>query len=368
MSSHSLFDPVSFGPMQLKHRVVMAPLTRSRANPSTAVPSELMALYYEQRASDGGLIIGEATNISRSGTGWFGSPGLYTDEQVAGWRTVVDRVHRKGAHMFAQLWHTGRSAHLSTTGGETPVSASVNPEYWEDTSRLVSTPSGWTQPSPHRALEVREIPAILEDYRKAAQNAQAAGFEGVELHAANGYLIDQFLQDGSNKRTDEYGGSIPNRSRLLFEVFETLTSVWGPGRVAVRLGPGGLFNGISDSNWEELFSYVAAELNRFPLAYLHIVEPRVKGNVVIHEGQGSIATELLRKIFKGNIISAGGYEPATAEELVRAGETDAVAFGRHFIANPDLPHRIQSGIPLNVPDRNTFYTFESTGYTDYPTA
>jgi N-ethylmaleimide reductase len=362
----ALFTPVRFGPMQLKHRVVMAPLTRSRSIQPDAIPSDLMAQYYAQRASDGGLIIGEATNISVASRGWLGAPGLYSAEQVEGWRKIVNGVHAKGGHMFAQLWHTGRSSRIELTGGETPVSASVNSAYWQDPSHLISAPDGWLMPSPHRALAVAEIPGILEDYRKAAQHAQDAGFEGVELHAANGYLLDQFLQDGSNKRTDEYGGSIENRSRFLLEVVDALVSVWGGDRVAVRIGPGGTWNGMSDSNPEALFTYVVEQLNPFGLAYLHIIEPRVKGNVVIQQGQGAIAAEQLRKVFRGKILAAGGFEPDTAEATVEQGTADAVAFGRHFLSNPDLPRRIREGLPLTDYDRDTFYTFDARGYVDYP--
>jgi len=252
------------------------------------------------------------------------------------------------------------------TGGKTPVSASVNPSYWKDDSHVVSTPSGWVKPSPHRALDIAEIPGIIEDYRKAAERAQAAEFEGVELHAANGYLIDQFLQDGSNHRTDAYGGSIENRSRLLLQVVKALISVWGGDRVAVRIGPSGTWNGMSDSNPHALFDYVADQLNPLGLVYLHIIEPRIKGNVLVAEGQAPIASEQLRKIFKGKIIAAGGFEPDTAEAIVEKGDADLVTFGRYFISNPDLPKRIKLGLPLNDYDRDTFYTFDARGYTDYP--
>ena len=325
-----------------------------------------MAEYYAQRASDGGFMITEATNISLTSRGWLGAPGLYTKEQVQGWKKIVNAVHAKGAHMFAQLWHTGRSSHIEMTGGAMPVSASVDPSYWQDASHLVSTPRGWIQPSPHRALTVSEIAGIVDDYRKAAENAKEAGFDGVELHAANGYLMDQFLQDGSNKRTDQYGGSIENRSRFLLEVVAAMASVWGGERVAVRIGPGGTWNSMHDSDPETLFASLAEHLNPFGLAYLHIIEPRVKGNVVIHEGQGAIASEQLRQVFKGRIIAAGGFEPKTAETAVEEGIVDAVAFGRHFLSNPDLPRRIREGLPLTDYDRATFYTFEAKGYTDYP--
>jgi N-ethylmaleimide reductase len=361
-----LFTPVKLGAVQLKHRVVMAPLTRSRALQPDSIPGDLMAEYYGQRASDGGLIIGEATNISITGRGWLGSPGLYTEEQVQGWKKVVRAVHAKGGLIFAQLWHTGRSSHVELTGGEIPVSASVNPSYWDDASHLVSAPSGWVQASPHRTLNISEIPGIIEDYRKAAERAKAAGFDGAELHAANGYLIDQFLQDGSNKRSDEYGGSIENRSRFLLQAVDTIVSVFGGARVGIRIGPGGTWNGMSDSNPQALFAYVADRLNQFGLAYLHIIEPRVKGNIVIREGEGPVASEQLRKVFKGRIIAAGGFEPATAEATVSGGVADAVSFGRYFVSNPDLPKRIEEGLPLSEYDRNTFYTFDARGYTDYP--
>jgi N-ethylmaleimide reductase len=366
LASATLFTPVTLGATPLKHRVVMAPLTRSRSIQPNSIPGELMADYYAQRASDGGLIIGEATNISITSRGWLGSPGLYSDEQVQGWRKVVAGVHDKGGHMFAQLWHTGRSSHVAMTGGEMPVSASVDPAYWHNPAHLVSIPSGWVSPSPHRALTAAEIDGIVEDYRAAAERARDAGFEGVELHAANGYLIDQFLQDGSNKRVDEYGGSIENRARFLLKVVSALVSVWGGDRVAVRIGPSGTWNGMSDSNPSALFSYVAESLNPFGLAYLHIIEPRIGGSEVVREGQGAVATEHLRTIFENKIIAAGGFEPDTAEQIVGQATADAVAFGRHFLANPDLPRRIRDGLPLADYDRETFYTFGAHGYTDYP--
>lgn len=365
-SGKKLFTAVQLGAISLKHRVVMAPLTRSRSEQPGNNPGALMAEQYGQRASDGGLLISEATNISPSSRGWYAAPGLYTAEQVEGWRKVLAAVHAKGGLMFAQLWHTGRASHVENSGGVTPVSASVNPEYWQDETKLVSTPTGWKQPSPHRALEIGEIPGIVEDYRKAAENAKAAGFDGVEVHAANGYLPAQFLENGSNHRTDEYGGSIENRVRFLMQIVEAVVSVWGGDRVAVRIAPGGTWNGMSDSDPAALYGYVAEQLNRFGLAYLHVVEPRVKGNIVIGEDKGPVAAEQLRKIFTGKIIAAGGFEPETAEAVVAKGDADAVAFGRHFIANPDLPKRIQEGLPLTPYDRNTFYTFAPKGYVDYP--
>ena len=364
--TQKLFTPVQVGPFTLTHRVVMAPLTRSRSEQPGDIPGDLMVEYYTQRASEGGLIISEGTSISIAGRGWFGAPGMYSDVQVPGWKRITSAIHAKGSHMFSQLWHEGRSSHVSMTNGAAPVAPSIDPQYWLDSTVNTSTPNGWQKPSPHRMLDISEIPGIVEDYRKAAERARDAGFDGVELHAANGYLPDQFLQDGSNKRLDGYGGSIENRTRFLMEVVEALASVWGGNRVAVRIGPGGTWNHMSDSNPDVLFDYVARQLNRFGLAYLHIIEPRVKGNVLIADGQGPVATERLRTIFRGRIVAAGGFEPETAEAIVEKGDADAVAFGRHFLANPDLPKRIKLGLLLNDYDRKTFYTFDSHGYTDYP--
>jgi N-ethylmaleimide reductase len=362
----TLFSPIQIGPLALAHRVVMAPLTRSRSEQPTDTPGPLMIEYYSQRASPGGLIISEATPIAITGRGWYGAPGLYTDAQIPHWKNLTTAVHAKGAHIFSQLWHVGRSSNTLMTNGATPVSASVNPDYWLNASPVISTPNGWQKPSPHRALDLTEIPPIIEAYRTAAQRAQAAGFDGIELHAANGYLIDQFLQDNSNHRTDAYGGSIENRARLLLEIITALVSVWGANRVGVRIGPAGTWNSMADSNPDALFDYVAAQLNPFNLAYLHIIEPRIKGNIQIAADMQPIAAPRLRKIFQGKIIAAGGFEPDTAAAIVEKGDADLVAFGRHFLANPDLPQRIQLGLPLTPYDRTTFYTFDAHGYTDYP--
>jgi N-ethylmaleimide reductase len=267
--------------------------------------------------------------------------------------------------MFVQLWHAGRTTHVAVTGEE-PITASVDPTYWADPSILVVTPDGFSQPSPHRALETAEIAGIIEQYHAAALNAKKASFDGVELMAANGHLIDQFLQDNSNKRTDRYGGTIENRARLLFEAVAALVSVWGAGRVGVRIAPSGTFNGMADRNPRALFRYVAERLNDFKLAYLHVIEPRIKGGDLIAEGQGPVAAQELSKVFHGPIIAAGGFEPDTAEATVANGDASLIAFGRHFIANPDLPKRIELGLPLNPYDRRTFYAFDARGYTDYP--
>jgi N-ethylmaleimide reductase len=363
---NGLFSPVELGSTRLKHRVVMAPLTRARSVQPDSIPGGLMLEYYAQRASDGGLIISEAAQISLASRGWHGAPGMYSDAQVAGWKKIGDAVHAKGSHIFAQLWHPGRFSHVSLTGGAVPVSASVDPDYWQNPSRLISTPTGWIQPSPHRALAKSEIPGVVEEYGKAVERAKSAGFDGVEVHAGNGYLIDQFLQDGSNKRTDDYGGSIENRARLLFEVVEAMVSAWTNDRVGVRITPSGTFNAMSDSAPEALHAHVAEGLNRFGLAYLHIIEPRMSRYLVIKEDQPPVATQRARKIFTGKILANGGFEPETAAAAIERGDADAISFGRYFISNPDLARRLQEGLPLAAYDRDTFYTFEAKGYTDYP--
>lgn len=360
-----LFTPVQVGPLTLRHRVVMPPMSRLRAQPGTGIPSDLQLEYYTQRASNGGLIITEATAIAPSARGYYHAPGLYTDDQIEGWKRITDAVHAKGAYFFTQLWHAGRTTHISITGSE-PVTASVDPAYWADTSITVDTPDGFEPTSPHRALETAEIATILEQYRSAAQNAKAAGFDGVELMAANGHLVDQFLQDNTNKRTDQYGGSIENRTRFLAEVVQTLADVWGADRVGVRLAPSGTFNGMGDSDPRALFRHVAERLNDFGLAYLHLIEPRVKGGETIAEAQAPVAAQELSKIFRGPVIAVGGFNPETAEASVANGDASLIAFGRHFIANPDLPKRIELGLPLNPHDRSTFYGYTGRGYTDYP--
>jgi N-ethylmaleimide reductase len=360
-----LFTPVQIGPMTLKHRVVMPPMSRLRAQAGTGIPSDLQLEYYTQRASDGGLIITEATAVGACARGYYHAPGLYTDEHVAGWKRITDAVHAKGGYFFTQLWHAGRTTHISITGSQ-PVTASVDPTYWADPSIVVDTPDGFRQTSPHRALETAEIPGILVQYREAARNAKRAGFDGVELMAANGHLIDQFLQDKTNKRTDRYGGSIENRARLLIEVVQTLAEVWGADRVGVRLAPSGTFNGMGDSNPRALFRAAAERLDGVGLAYLHLIEPRVKGGETIAEEQAPVAAQELSKFFRGPVIAAGGFNPETAEASVARGDASLIAFGRHFIANPDLPNRIERGLPLNPYDRSTFYGYDGRGYTDYP--
>lgn len=356
-----LFSPVQVGTITLSHRVVMAPLTRQRSQQPGDIPGPLMVEYYSQRASEGGLIISEATTVAITGRGYLGAPGIYSDDQVVGWKRVADAVHAKGARMLLQLWHVGRVAHVDMTGGEAPVGPSVVPF-----EGVAYTRNGWVPVSPNRALKIEEIPALIETYREGAKRAKAAGFDGVEIHSGNGYLLDQFLQDGSNKRIDAYGGSVENRARLLLEVTEAAVSVWGADRVGVRISPSTQFNAMSDSNPDATFGYAAEQLNRFGLAYLHLIEPRIKGNVLIEDGLAPVAAARMRKIFKNKIIAAGGFEPESAEAIIEKGDADLVAFGRHFISNPDLPKRIKLGLPLNPYDRATFYGGDSHGYTDYP--
>jgi N-ethylmaleimide reductase len=341
-------------------------MSRLRAQPGTGIPSDLQLEYYTQRASDGGLIITEATAIAASARGYYHAPGLYADEHVTGWKRITDAVHAKGACMFTQLWHAGRTTHISITGSQ-PVSASVDPTYWADPSIVVDTPDGFQQTSPHRAVETAEIAGIVGQYRAAARNARKAGFEGVELMAANGHLIDQFLQDNTNKRTDQYGGSIENRARLLVDVVQTLAEVWGADRVGARLAPSGTFNGMGDSNPRALFRAVAERLDEMQIGEPEAIEPRVKGGETIAEGQAPVAAQEFSKIFRGPVIAAGGFNPDTAEASVAHGEASLIAFGRHFIANPDLPKRIELGLQLNPYDRITFYGYDGRGYTDYPT-
>jgi len=357
-----LMTPLQIGPHTLSHRVVMAPLTRMRAE-TGAIPGELMAEYYAQRASKGGLIIGEATITAPNGNGYLGAPGLYQDSQIAGWKKVTDAVHAKGGLIFLQLYHAGRQSNsqLQPDGGQ-PVAPSA-----VEHGGVAYTESGWVANTPPRALEVEEIADIVEAFRSAAERGLAAGFDGVELHGANGYLVDQFLQDNSNKRTDAYGGSIENRTRFLLEVTDALISVWGAERVAVRLGPSGTWGDMGDSNPEALFTHAARELDKRNLAYLHLIEPRVLGNVDDDtKDPNPVAAPLMRKHFSGVIIAAGGFDGPKAEAIVHTGVADAVAFGRHFIANPDLPERIRNGWPLNDYDRPSFFGGTEVGYIDYP--
>lgn len=354
-----LLSPVKLGRYELPNRIVMAPLTRNRAGAGN-VPTPVNAEYYAQRAS-AGLIITEASQVSPQGMGNPQTPGIYSKEQVEGWRLVTDAVHERSGRIFLQLWHVGRISHPSLQpDGALPVAPSaIAPE------GRAATYEGEQPFVTPRALETEEIPGIIEQYRQGAQNALAAGFDGVEIHSANGYLLDQFLHNGSNQRTDQYGSSIENRARLLMEVTEAVTRVWGADRVGVRLSPSSTFNSMYDSNPEALFSYVANALDRFGLAYLHIVEPRVDGNVTLGHASGFPAS-YFRPIFHGTIITAGGYDRDRGNAVLAAGDADLVAYGRLFIANPDLPKRFALNAPLNRPDRSTFYGGNERGYTDYP--
>jgi len=360
-SIQKLFTPIQIGAIHLSHRVVMPPLSRVRSEQPGDIPGALMAEYYTQRASEGGLIITESASVAIGGRAYYGAPGFYADVQVAGWKRIVDAVHAKGGKVISQLWHGGRVAHLDLTEGQTPVAPSEVPFKGQ-----VLTKSGWVTASPARALKLEEIPGIIEAFRAAANRAKATGFDGVELHGANGYLLDQFLLDGSNKRTDAYGGSVENRARFLLELVEAVSSVWGSDRVGLRISPSSDFNEMSDSDPQATYGYVASELNRFGLAYLHVIEPRISGSTPVGENLKPVASETLRKIFTGKIIAAGGFEPDTAEAIIAKGDADLVSFGRHFIANPDLPKRIRLSLALNPYDRSTFYGREARGYTDYP--
>lgn len=362
--SNALFKPIPLGPYTLGHRIAMAPLTRMRSEQPGSRPGDLMVEYYDQRASMGGFIISEATVVSPNGDGYLGSPGIYSDAQVPGWKRVVDSVHAKGGVIFLQLFHAGRQSHVDMQpDGSLPVSASVVADY----EGVAYTKNGWVPASPHRALAEAEVIDMVEQFRVAAHRGKQAGFDGIEIHGANGYLIDQFLQDGSNQRTDRYGGSIENRARFLLEITRAAISVWGKERVGVRLGPSGSFGGMHDSNPEALFTYVAAELDTLGIAYLHLIEPRVQGNAEdVSKDQNPVAARRLRQVFHGTLIAAGGFNPASAASLVEEGTADLVAFGRYFISNPDLPARIAQGAPLADYDRDTFYGGTAVGYTDYP--
>lgn len=357
-----LFSATNVGPHKISHRVVLAPLTRMRAE-AGAIPGALMAEYYSQRSSDGGLLISEATIAAENGNGYLGAPGLYDDSQIAGWKKVTDAVHAKGAKIFLQLYHAGRQSNVDVQPNRAqPVGPSEVLH-----GGVAYTESGWVANTPNRALTITEIKDLVEQFRTAAQRGLTAGFDGVEIHAANGYLFDQFLQDGSNKRTDIYGGSFENRARFLLEVTNALISVWGSDRVAVRIGPSGTWGDMSDSNPEALFVYVAQQLATLNLAYLHLIEPRVVGNEDdASKDQNPVAAQLIRKHYKGTIIAAGGFKRDNAEAILNAGDADLVAFGRDFVANPDLPNRLLNNFPLNPYDRPTFFGGTEVGYTDYP--
>lgn len=351
-----LTDPIALGSIHAANRFLMAPLTRGRAT-REAVPTPIMADYYRQRAS-AGLIISEATGISRIGLGWPGAPGIWSDAQVEGWKPVTAAVHEDGGKIVAQLWHMGRVGHTSVNGSQTvsssPTTAPGHAHTYEG-----------NQPyEPARALELSEIPALLDDYARAADNALEAGFDGIQLHAANGYLIDQFLRDNSNFRTDDYGGSIENRIRLLGEVTERLVATIGADKVGVRLSPNGEVQGVNDSNPHALFAAAATLLDETGAAWLELREPRADGT----RGAPDVAPvhPVIRKAFSRPLILNADYQLEDGQAALDSGEADAITFGRAFLANPDLPRRLLENLPLNPPRPELFYTAGEEGYIDYP--
>ncbi len=354
-----LFAATRLGALALSHRVVHAPTTRLRAL-ADETPSPMMVEYYRQRASSGGLIITESAHPSHDSRGYLGAPGIYTDAHVEGWRRITDAVHAKGGLVVMQIAHDGRQSHVDLSDGRLPIAPSVVPFEGQ-----AFTQNGWVPVSPHRALELHEIPVLVESFRQGAERARDAGFDGIELHNANGYLADTFLQDGTNRRADAYGGSIENRIRFGTELTEALISVFGADRVGVRVSPSGTWGAISDSNPETTFGRFAEWLNQYGLAYLHVIEPRVRGVETIHEGQAPIASAFLRMVFAGPIIAAGGFDRAGAEAILRRGDADAVAFGRYFSSNPDLPERFRQNLSLTPYVRDAFWGGNERHYTDF---
>jgi N-ethylmaleimide reductase len=367
MTSH-LFSPITIGQLQLTHRVAMAPLTRSRAGQPGNVPNAMNVEYYRQRAS-AALIITEATQISQQGQGYAWTPGIYTAEQVEGWRAVADAVHAEAGRIFLQLWHVGRVSHPSfQPGGALPVAPSALPVPGKTFIVDADGNGVWGDIPTPQALTVEGIAAIVHDYRRAAHNAMEAGMDGVEIHAGNGYLLDQFINSDSNLRTDAYGGSIENRARLLLEVVDAVTAEIGAERVGVRLTPMGRFMGMGDATPEATFAYIARRLNDESLAYLHLVEPAMVGTVKDEaaDPRWDAIMRRMRAEFHGVLMVAGGYDGASAERAITDGRADIVAFGRPFIANPDLPRRLQTSAALNAANPATFFGGTTVGYTDYP--
>jgi N-ethylmaleimide reductase len=358
-NSPTLFTPVRIGALELPYRIFMAPLTRCRASDGN-VPNDMNAEYYRQRAS-AGLIISEATSVSPRGHGYPNTPGIYTAAQVEGWKKVTAAIHAQGGRIFLQLWHVGRISHPSyQPNGEVPVAPSaIKPR------GQVFTGTAMMDYVVPRALETSEIAGVVAEYEHGARLAKEAGFDGVEIHNANGYLPDQFLRDGTNQRTDIYGGSVENRSRFTLEITEAVVGVWGADRVGIRFSPAGIFNDMRDSDPLATFGHVLKELNRFNLAYAHITE--VTAQDIAHGAVSGVGPRELRPCFNGPIITAGGFTQESANAALAEGWADAVAFGQLFIANPDLPTRFQKGASLNVADEATFYAPGPKGYTDYPT-
>ena len=362
-----LFDPVQAGSLQLANRIVMAPLTRNRA--PGALPTPLMVTYYTQRAS-AGLIVTEATAISHQGQGYVDVPGIWSDEQVSAWKAVTDSVHAAGGEIVVQLWHVGRVSHVDLQpGGQAPVAPSAIVAKTKTLLIRDGAPT-FVETSAPRALRLDELPGIVADYRHAARCAMLAGFDGVEVHGANGYLLDQFLRSGSNHRSDAYGGAIENRARLLMEAMQAITQEIGADRVGLRLSPVTPSNDASDPAPQPLFEYVVRQLAPLGLAYLHVIEGATGGARDHHQGDAPFDYAALRAAYRdaggnGAWMVNNGLDAASAEQSLRGG-ADLVAFGRLFIANPDLPRRLRKGAPLNTPDRSTFYGGNEKGYTDYP--
>ncbi|MBL9174180.1 MAG: alkene reductase [Verrucomicrobiales bacterium] len=353
---HSLFTPVQIGALRLPNRIMMAPLTRCRAE-GAHVPTPLMAEYYAQRAS-AGLIVAEATMVLEGNSSFWREPGIYSEEQVAGWRMVTDAVHGAGGHIFLQLWHGGRSCHPLLNDGRQPVAPSALAIQGDE----VHTPEGKKPYVLPRALRDDELPGIIEGFRLAAVRAQKAGFDGVEIHGANGYLLDEFLRDGTNRREGPYGGPVANRARLLLEATDAAIGVWGAGRVGVRISPLNSYNDMRDSDPVGLTRHVAAELSKRQVGYLHLMRGDFFG-----VQKGDVVTAA-RQAFAGNLVGNMGYTPAEAGAAMDAGTLQMVAFGHHYVSNPDLVGRIQRGIPLVEPNPATFYSPGPAGYTDYPAA
>jgi len=355
----SLFDPIRIGAIEAPNRIFMAPLTRARAT-RAHVPTPIMAEYYVQRAS-AGLIISEATGISRQGLGWPFAPGIWSGEQIEAWKPVTEAVHAAGGRILAQLWHMGRLVHPSFLDGQAPVSASATtaPAY-------AHTYDGKQPYAQARPLGSDEIPRLLDDYARAAENALVAGFDGVEVHAANGYLIDQFLRDGTNLRDDDYGGPVENRIRLLAEVTQRVAATVGADRTAVRISPNGERQGVNDSNPESLFTAAARRLSAIGIAFLEVREPGFEGT--FGQAERPPMAPLIRRAFDGPLVLNSDYRGDTGQSALEAGAADAITFGRTFLANPDLPRRIARRLPLNLDDQATWYTQGSEGYTDYPQA
>lgn len=349
-----LFDSLQVGPLTLPNRILLAPLTRTRAG-LEHLPNDLMAEYYAQRAT-GGLLITECTMVMPQTSAFIAEPGIYSAEQIEGWKKTTSAVHAKGGRIFLQIWHAGRAAHPKLNGGAPTVSSSATAIDGE-----VNTLEGKVPHAVPQALTEPEIAAIVEAYAQGAKNAIAAGFDGVEVHGANGYLIDQFLRDTPNQRTDGYGGTMDNRARFLFEVLTAVSAAIGSDRVGLRLSPLNSYNGMKDSDPVALIGFLAEKLNAFNLAYIHLMRADFFGV------QKADVVPVVREKYKGVLIGNMGYTPAEAEAAVAAGKLDAVAFGTAFLANPDLPARIKAGAALNTPDPSTFYTPGAKGYTDYPT-